>query len=117
MAHPVPKKCNHMGCSNYIRHGRYCPDHSRAAWQSSNRNPNHSATQRGYGAEWRAARGRVLAASGGRCAICGEPGANEVDHITPRHLGGTDDPKNLRAVHSVCHRSKSSSEGGQAARR
>lgn len=117
MAHPVPKKCNHMGCHNYVRIGNYCPDHARAAWQSSNRNPRHSSSQRGYGAEWRAARARVLEQAGGRCAICGQPGADEVDHITPKHMGGNDQPSNLRAVHKVCHRAKSSAEGGRAASR
>lgn len=50
------------------------------------------------------------------CAICGKPGANEVDHIVPKSQGGTDDLANLRAVHQACHLRKSSSEGGKASR-
>ena len=34
----------------------------------------------------------------------------EVDHIHPRHLGGTDDPQNLQALCPHCHRKKTFSE-------
>ncbi len=116
MATPPLKLCGARGCRNYVQGGNYCPDHQRSAWQSSNRNPAHSATQRGYGAEWRAIRGQVLSRDKCVCAICGKPGANEVDHITPKASGGTDDLSNLRAVHKACHQHKSSSEGGTASR-
>ena len=29
--------------------------------------------------------------------------ATQVDHITPRHFGGTDDPANLRAACAACN--------------
>lgn len=115
MATPPLRLCGAHGCRNYFQGpGRYCPDHQRAAWQSSNRNPAHSASQRGYGAEWRAKRGQVLSRDKCICGICGKPGANEVDHITPKSSGGSDDLTNLRAVHKACHQRKSSSEGGKA---
>ena len=66
------------------------------------------------GAEWRAKRGQVLSRDKCICGICGKPGANEVDHITPKSSGGSDDLTNLRAVHKACHQRKSSSEGGKA---
>ena len=38
------------------------------------------------------------------CAICGTSGVPlHVDHITPRSLGGTDHPSNLRPLCSPCH--------------
>ena len=38
------------------------------------------------------------------CAICGTAGVPlHVDHITPRSLGGTDHPSNLRPLCSPCH--------------
>lgn len=46
--------------------------------------------------------------------ICGTP-ANQVDHITPAWLGGTDDDDNLQALCPHHHNIKSGREGGQAA--
>ena len=38
------------------------------------------------------------------CALCGTSGVPlHVDHITPRSLGGTDHPSNLRPLCSPCH--------------
>lgn len=47
----------------------------------------------------------------GICGICGEAMSNDprqihVDHIRPVHLGGNDDPDNLRAVHAGCNLSR-----------
>jgi 5-methylcytosine-specific restriction protein A len=36
--------------------------------------------------------------------------AHEVDHIVPLSQGGTDDPKNLRAVNRECHKAKTARE-------
>ena len=39
------------------------------------------------------------------CSICGAAGVPlHVDHITPRSLGGTDHPSNLRPLCGPCHR-------------
>jgi 5-methylcytosine-specific restriction endonuclease McrA len=38
--------------------------------------------------------------------ICGQPGADTVDHITPISAGGTDDPANLSAAHKRCNLAK-----------
>lgn len=51
----------------------------------------------------------------GLCGLCGDPVAYEVmelDHITPRMVGGSDAPDNLRVAHKVCNR-----ERGRADRR
>jgi 5-methylcytosine-specific restriction endonuclease McrA len=61
-------------------------------------------------AGWSATRRRVLRKSD-VCYLCHQPGADEVDHVVPRHQGGGDDESNLRSVHRFCHSKKSSAEG------
>jgi len=39
----------------------------------------------------------------GICQLCGQPGADEIDHIKPWAEGGSDEPSNLRAVHHGCN--------------
>lgn len=46
----------------------------------------------------RAENARILAASN-ICHICGEPGADAVDHVTPLALGGADAGWNKRPAH------------------
>ena len=66
------------------------------------------------GPRWSGIRQKVLRNSGGVCGSCGNSGAVEVDHIIPRHLGGSSDPANLMAVCRECHGRKSSAEGNAA---
>lgn len=64
---------------------------------------------------WRRLRSVILKRDKGICHLCGQPGADVVDHLTPWSLGGTDDPSNLAAAHDIpCHRAKSSAEGNAA---
>lgn len=63
--------------------------------------------------EWRALRLVILARDHNTCYLDGAP-ANEVDHVDGNHHN--DDPANLRAICTPCHRRKSSREG-HAARR
>jgi ATP adenylyltransferase len=56
---------------------------------------------------------RVLAAAQGRCALCGAHSSErriEVDHITPRSHGGTNDITNLQALCDECNRGKSNTD-------
>lgn len=41
----------------------------------------------------------VFATYGDTCWLCGHPGADTVDHVLPRHHGGTHDLANLRPAH------------------
>lgn len=59
------------------------------------------------GRQWRELRDRLLKASD-ICWICGQPGADSIDHVIPLARGGTDDPSNLRPAHMhPCNRAKS----------
>jgi len=62
---------------------------------------------------WRRIKAQILAGSD-VCHICGEPGADSVDHLVPVALGGTNDPANLRPAHHdvppYCNRVKGDRE-------
>lgn len=67
---------------------------------------------------WGRVRENILRKHKGICYICGQPGADEVDHIIPRHLGGSDLPHNLAPIHQKlpphCHRKKTQEEAQEA---
>jgi 5-methylcytosine-specific restriction protein A len=87
-----------------------CNTHRRAPWQRDGR---PSATSRGYGGPWKRLRLQILERDP-ICLICGQAAATSVDHATPKFLGGTDDPENLRGVCEQCQRRKAGAEGKQA---
>lgn len=97
----------------------YCDAHTHLAigWSSQARG---TAEQRGYGWEWRKKRAAVLKRDRYLCQCSDCKGrclpASEVDHIVPKHLGGTDDFSNLAAINEDCHKAKTQREA-QAARR
>ena len=62
-----------------------------------------SLTARGSTRKWRELRRLVLIRDRGICWLDGQPGANSVDHVVPRELGGTDSMSNLRAAHLHCN--------------
>lgn len=62
---------------------------------------------------WKRLRLTILERDQRRCYQCGQP-ANEVDHLDGNH--NNDNPTNLAAICTPCHRTKSSAEG-HAARR
>jgi 5-methylcytosine-specific restriction endonuclease McrA len=60
---------------------------------------------------WTTTRTRILRRDRGICHVCHQPGADQVDHITPRAEGGDDSDSNLAAVHAhPCHAAKTANE-------
>ena len=53
--------------------------------------------------EWRKLASSVIRRDAGICHVCGKPGATVAHHLVEKRDGGTDDPRNLRAVHPACH--------------
>lgn len=49
---------------------------------------------------------RVVNANGGACTYCGEPQAEQVDHIIPRMRGGKDHLRNLTLACEACNHEK-----------
>lgn len=101
------------------KHG-YCDDHAHLAtgWINPARG---TAEQRGYDWAWRKKRAYVLERDRYLCQCddckgCRLP-ASEVDHVTPKHLGGTDDYDNLAAINEDCHKLKTRREALEARRR
>jgi 5-methylcytosine-specific restriction protein A len=83
----------------------------RAAWDHG----GLTAHARGYGAHWQRLRAVVL----GReplCRPCSQRGkttaATQVDHVTPKARGGTDDDQNLQPICAACHAAKTRDERG-----
>ena len=75
-----------------------------------------SRHERGYGSVWVKLRERILRRDDYLCQPClakGRPTqATEVDHITPKAKGGTDDDGNLQSICNPCHVSKTAIENG-----
>jgi 5-methylcytosine-specific restriction endonuclease McrA len=62
-----------------------------------------------------AERKRILKRDRGICHVCGQPGANEVDHVIPLCFDGPDTDDNKAAIHGEpCHRSKTAAESKAA---
>lgn len=56
------------------------------------------------GRPWQRLKARIIRRDAGICHLCGQPGANTADHITPYSAGGNDHPDNLAAAHVTCNR-------------
>jgi RNA-directed DNA polymerase len=57
----------------------------------------------------------LLKSQSGKCTHCGmyfrEEDVLEIDHITPKSLGGKDEYKNLQILHRHCHDEKTTEDG------
>jgi 5-methylcytosine-specific restriction protein A len=58
----------------------------------------------------------VYARDNGTCQHCkrvvGKPGEAHIDHVKPKHLGGTDEIDNLQVLCASCHGRKTRAEEG-----
>lgn len=86
------------------------------AWDHSK-----SSTERGYGWQWQKLRQHIMTRDRKLCQVCLAKGrattAREVDHITPKEKGGTDDWDNLQAICTDCHKAKTAADNGRPLRR
>ncbi|KAB0981247.1 HNH endonuclease [Cronobacter sakazakii] len=109
----IPKACRKRGCgkSTTDRSG-YCEVHKGAGWERYNN--GRTATQRGYGAEWRKVRNIVIRRGKGLCQSCKRLGVirpgSSVDHIVAKAHGVSDDIINLECICSECHTAKTARE-------
>ena len=103
--------CLEPGCPQ-LSATRYCARHQRQYERERG-----SAAQRGYDSGWRRVRLRQLRRDP-TCRICRTVGryrlATEVDHITRRQDGGSDEPENLQSLCKSCHSRKTMLERRRA---
>lgn len=109
----APKRhCLEPGCPELVTHGR-CRVHQTREYRRIERYRG-SSTARGYDADWRRIRARVLAAEPS-CRACRAMGvvtlARHVDHIIPLMQGGARlDRANLQPLCEQCHAEKTARE-------
>lgn len=104
--------CSWPGCTSLTR-ARYCARHEAAASAIGSDRRGMWPRRRPHGdytGEWRAIREVILRVEP-MCRMCGMP-ATCVDHVVPRHRGGTDHPANLQPLCARCHSRKTASEDG-----
>ena len=95
-----------------------CPPCQEQARIRKNTDPpgRPSASQRGYGAEWRKISAEVIAEAT-VCHWCSGPFTADdpatADHLVPKARGGTNDKSNLVGAHRSCN----SSRGGRMQKR
>jgi 5-methylcytosine-specific restriction protein A len=85
--------CSIPGCPNPAAYRGRCPAHQ----------PPRSPSNRGRGSRQRRARRRALERDRYICWICGQPGADTVDHILPAIHGGDWVETNLKPAHRACN--------------
>ena len=99
--------CKVRTCSGRATHGRYCADHAHLGRRRDDR---PSAARRGYDRKWRRIRAAFIKANP-YCAVCGAP-TEEVDHIIPRAVGGSNDWSNLQPLCKIHHSQKTALQDG-----
>ncbi len=77
--------------------------------------------ERGYGTAWVKLREKVIERDSGLCVACLRDGliviGTDVDHITPKAKGGTDDIANLQLLCGPHHREKTAREASERSKR
>ena len=109
----IPKACRKQGCKNTTTHSSgYCELHLGCGWQRHQK--GKTASQRGYGSQWRALRTVALERDKHLCQECLKKGryvtATTVDHIIAKAHGGSDNLSNLQSLCNSCHKFKTARE-------
>jgi 5-methylcytosine-specific restriction enzyme A len=118
MSPMAPKRpCSARLCPRLVSASEPCPEHGRRPWEHD----RQSSSARGYGARWRKLRAFVLRRDDYLCQSCRRAGrlapAASVDHVTPKFLGGSDDPDNLTSLCDSCRADKDARDAAEGRRR
>jgi 5-methylcytosine-specific restriction protein A len=116
MPRKAPHPCAYPGCNVLVYQGSRCEVHAREQQQRLDAQRPTSA-RRGYDAAWRKKCKAFLLEHPmciGPFRIHREPvTATDVDHITPKKEGGTDEDYNLQSLCHKCHSRKTALEDGR----
>lgn len=109
----IPKACRMRSCPHVTIHpSGYCEKHIGEGWRQHSK--GQTATQRGYGPDWRKVRNGIIKRDKGLCQACKREGivrvGTSVDHVVPKAHGGTDAPDNLECICTAHHRAKTARE-------
>ena len=105
----MPKKpkrpCSYPGCPN-LTDGRFCEKHQKQENKRYEKYDRSPEMKKRYGRAWKKIRDRHMAEYP-LCEMCKKQGrltpAEEVHHIKPLSMGGTNDDGNLMILCKVCH--------------
>ncbi len=105
------RPCTAPRCYKMASKGGRCEDHQPEPWCTSKAK---SASDRGYGYQWKKIRSKALIRDAHLCQHCFKKGiitvATDVDHIIPKAKGGTNALENLQSLCNSCHKIKTASE-------
>ena len=108
-----PKPCTQARCTKYATKSGRCDEHKRESWVHNGK----SASERGYGADWRKIRKRILIRDDYLCQECKRNGVitngTMVDHIINKANGGTNRDDNLECICKKCHTVKTKIESSK----
>ena len=101
-----PKRpCAYPGCPE-LTDGRYCAEHQKIVTAHYNRYERDPASRKRYGRAWKRIRDSYIAEHP-LCEQCQRDGkltpAEEVHHIQPLALGGSNDKTNLQLLCPTCN--------------
>jgi 5-methylcytosine-specific restriction protein A len=115
----MPKRaslpCRKLGCNAYAEKNGFCELHKELStgWARTEKEQGNRHA-RGYGTQWNKLRAVILRRDSHLCQEHLRKGeyveGNQVDHITPKSLGGTDEEKNLQVLCVDCHKAKTERE-------
>ena len=109
MPNRLKTPCAQPGCPA-VTTQRRCPLHHREQRRRQDVG-RPTATERGYGWQWRQLRNAVIARDP-ICTVCCRVPSTDADHIIPRAQGGQDTMENLRGRCHSCHSSKTAKRDG-----
>lgn len=105
MPYKPKKPCAYPGCPN-LTYGMYCDEHKKKTNKDYNDYQRDPKLKHKYGNNWQRTRNRYIKAHP-LCEDCLKERrmviAEEVHHILPVRMGGTNEWKNLAALCKSCH--------------
>lgn len=103
----APKICSEPGCPNL----QPCELHKKEPWANSTRRLHTKVS----GSREQRRNRLVMRKFYGVCHVCGQPGADQIDHVIPLAEHGPDELDNLRPIHAKpCHAEKTQAEARRA---